>query len=359
MRVSPGQAIVQMAQSQAPARLSAQDRAHIYQHVFGTPGGAGETKPNRDFQDLWVRFLASVAQFGRQGAQSPTARALSVESIRTAARDLATRLTPLVESALAGRDMWQVIDQVGTLELGGAANTTRVRTLAETGGAIIEYLAGHPEAADSAGGVDDWLRDTAEQWLAVACSRVDDAPALSQHDAARRVAAWSQSLFQAVGLGDAGDKPGLRAATTTAVFSGPAGTGKTLAAQWLATALGRDVYRIDLTQVVSKYIGETEKNLDAIFRHAEQSDSVLLFDEADALFGKRSEIKDAHDRYANQEVSTLLDRMEGFAGVALLVTNHKDALDPAFLRRMKATVEFPLPPRPQPPINEMLVRAKV
>jgi hypothetical protein len=129
----------------------------------------------------------------------------------------------------------------------------------------------------------------------------------------------------------------------SALFAGASGTGKTLAAEVLANELRLDLYKIDLSQVVSKYIGETEKNLRRVFDAAEEGGAVLLFDEADALFGKRSEVKDSHDRYANIEVSYLLQRMESYRGLAILTTNMKDALDPAFLRRIRFVVQFPFP----------------
>lgn len=129
----------------------------------------------------------------------------------------------------------------------------------------------------------------------------------------------------------------------TALFSGPSGTGKTFASEVLAGELGLDLYRIDLSAVVSKYIGETEKNLHRVFDAAESGGSLLLFDEADALFGRRSEVRDSHDRYANIEVSYLLQRMEAYRGVAVLATNLRTALDPAFLRRLRFVVEFPVP----------------
>ncbi|HEB98831.1 MAG TPA: ATP-binding protein, partial [Thiotrichales bacterium] len=127
------------------------------------------------------------------------------------------------------------------------------------------------------------------------------------------------------------------------LFAGPSGTGKTMAAEVLAGELRLDLYHIDLSQVVSKYIGETEKNLGRIFDAAEESGAILLFDEADALFGKRSEVKDSHDRYANIEVSYLLQRMEAYHGLAILTTNMKQALDTAFLRRIRFLVQFPFP----------------
>jgi ATPase family protein associated with various cellular activities (AAA)/winged helix domain-containing protein len=129
----------------------------------------------------------------------------------------------------------------------------------------------------------------------------------------------------------------------SALFAGASGTGKTLAAEIMANKLRLDLYRIDLSQVVSKYIGETEKNLRRVFDAAEAAGAVLLFDEADALFGKRSEVKDSHDRYANIEVSYLLQRMEAYRGLAILTTNMKQALDPAFMRRIRFVVQFPFP----------------
>jgi len=129
----------------------------------------------------------------------------------------------------------------------------------------------------------------------------------------------------------------------SALFAGASGTGKTLAAEIMANELRLDLYRIDLSQVVSKYIGETEKNLRRVFDAAETAGAVLLFDEADALFGKRSEVKDSHDRYANIEVSYLLQRMEAYRGLAILTTNMKQALDQAFMRRIRFIVQFPFP----------------
>lgn len=133
-------------------------------------------------------------------------------------------------------------------------------------------------------------------------------------------------------------KPGYRA-----LFYGASGTGKTLAASLIGKFTGRDVYRIDLSMIVSKYIGETEKNLGKIFDQAENSNWILFFDEADALFGKRTGVKDSHDRYANQEVSYLLQRVEGFNGLVILATNLLNNIDDAFLRRFPSVVHFPKP----------------
>jgi hypothetical protein len=136
---------------------------------------------------------------------------------------------------------------------------------------------------------------------------------------------------------------GRRGLGISALFAGPSGTGKTMAAEVLARELRLDLYRIDLSQVVSKYIGETEKNLGRLFDAAEGGGAILLFDEADALFGKRSEVRDSHDRYANIEVSYLLQRMETYDGLAILTTNLKNALDQAFLRRIRFVIQFPFP----------------
>jgi hypothetical protein len=140
---------------------------------------------------------------------------------------------------------------------------------------------------------------------------------------------------------------GPRGLGITALFTGQSGTGKTMAAEVLANEMRLDLYRIDLSMVVSKYIGETEKNLRRVFDAAEESGAILLFDEADALFGKRSEVKDSHDRYANIEVSYLLQRMEAYRGLAILTTNMRSALDPAFLRRLRFIVQFPFPDEPE------------
>ena len=133
-------------------------------------------------------------------------------------------------------------------------------------------------------------------------------------------------------------KPGYRV-----LFHGPSGTGKTLTATLLGKHTGRDVFRVDLSTIVSKYIGETEKNMEKLFSKAAHKDWILFFDEADALFGKRTEVNDSHDRYANQEVSYLLQRVEAFDGLVILSTNYKSNIDDAFLRRFNAIIKFPFP----------------
>ncbi|NEA52121.1 ATP-binding protein, partial [Streptomyces sp. SID10815] len=127
------------------------------------------------------------------------------------------------------------------------------------------------------------------------------------------------------------------------LFAGESGTGKTLSAEVVAAELGLDLYVVQLSSVVDKYVGETEKNLERIFTEADRTDAVLLFDEADAVFGKRSEVKDSHDRYANMESAYLLQRLESFDGIALLTTNLRANIDEAFTRRLDLVVDFPFP----------------
>ena len=129
----------------------------------------------------------------------------------------------------------------------------------------------------------------------------------------------------------------------SALFSGPPGTGKTMVAALIASELALDLYQIDLAKVVSKWIGETEKNLGELFDAAEAGHAVLLFDEADALFAKRTQVQSSNDRHANLEVNYLLQRLESFAGVVVLTTNHETAIDEAFRRRLSLRVDFPVP----------------
>ena len=131
------------------------------------------------------------------------------------------------------------------------------------------------------------------------------------------------------------------------LFHGPRGTGKSLAAALLGKRLHREVYTIDLSQVTSKYIGETEKNLEQLFKNAESKNWILFFDEADALFGKRTDVKDSHDRYSNQEISYLLQRIADYDGIAILATNMKDNIDDAFIRRLQYVISFPIPEPPE------------
>jgi hypothetical protein len=159
---------------------------------------------------------------------------------------------------------------------------------------------------------------------------------LHELTARARHRAW---VFDAWGIGGRA----VRGRGVTALFAGDSGTGKTMSAEVVAGDLGLDLYVIDLSTVVDKYIGETEKNLDRVFREADRVNGVLLFDEADAIFGKRSEVKDARDRYANVEIAYLLQRMEAFDGLAILTTNLRANVDEAFTRRLDAIVDYPMP----------------
>jgi SpoVK/Ycf46/Vps4 family AAA+-type ATPase len=177
---------------------------------------------------------------------------------------------------------------------------------------------------------EPWQRlPTAATWADLAAAP----PVLAQ---LRQIATEASVRFRGV-------TPTGRSGSITALFAGRRGTGKTVAAQVLANSLQIELYRIDLSQVVSKYIGETEKNLRHIFDAAERGNWLLFFEEADALFGTRNEVMDSHDRYANIEIAYLLECMERLKGLAVLATNRKKDLDDAFLRRLHYVVEFPSP----------------
>ena len=195
----------------------------------------------------------------------------------------------------------------------------------------------------------DSCRDRARQRLDDLAQRIPPAATWddlvlppAQSDILRDIVAHVRQRAKVYETWGFGGKSG-RGLGISALFAGASGTGKTTAAEVMAGELRLDLYRIDLSSVVSKYIGETEKNLRRVFDAAEAGGAILLFDEADALFGKRSEVKDSHDRHANIEVSYLLQRMESYRGLAILTTNLKNALDQAFLRRLRFVVQFPFP----------------
>ena len=148
-----------------------------------------------------------------------------------------------------------------------------------------------------------------------------------------------------------GNKPSINVGGIRVLFDGPSGRGKTLASNWLSSNLGWPLYRIDIAKIVSKYIGETEKNLERIFKLAEASNTILFFDEADALFGKRTEVRDAQDRYANLDANELLKKIETFKGMVILASNTKDYIDQAFLQSLYTIIHF----EPRRPPN-LLVR---
>ena len=258
------------------------------------------------------------------------ARVIAVPPLSTERRALIWRGAlgdrPDVEArahTLAGRYRFGPARILRTSEfLGGAeANTTNLdRAVRATGTAGLAALARYlpPRAPDDLIVAAAGRRDLD---LAIGWARVQD----QMRDA------WGVADGAVVARG------------LTCLFSGPPGTGKTLAAQIIAGQIERDLYRIDLSQVVSKWIGETEKNLGRLFDEADAAGAVLFFDEADALFAKRTEVKDAHDRYANLETGYLLQRLEGHDGVVVLATNRRHDLDAAFVRRIDVIVEFPAP----------------
>lgn len=253
------------------------------------------------------------------------------------------------------RDLWRAALGEAAVKLDGALDVLTAQFNFDTGdirGAAVNAMAVAP-----AGAAPDAMRH--ELWGAArrqAAPRLDDlaqriVPAAEWDDLVlpteqKRilqdiVASVRQRyrVFETWGFA----RKGSRGLGLSTLFAGQSGTGKTLAAEVIARALDLDLYRIDLSSVVSKYIGETEKNLRRVFDAAEEGGAVLLFDEADALFGKRSEVRDSHDRYANIEVSYLLQRMEAYRGLAILTSNMKSALDGAFLRRLRFIVQFPFP----------------
>jgi len=234
----------------------------------------------------------------------------------------------------------------GSLE--GVASQFRLstQTIVATGAEFRASVAASEEA-DAV--LWRFCRDASRSRLDDLAQRIDPAPGwddlilpVAQKNILRQIAAHARhrlKVYQHWGFA----ARGARGLGISALFAGESGTGKTMAAEVLASELHLDLYRIDLSAVVSKYIGETEKNLRRVFDAAEDSGAILLFDEADALFGKRSEVTDSHDRYANIEVSYLLQRMEAYRGLAILTTNMKSALDQAFQRRLRFVVQFPFP----------------
>jgi hypothetical protein len=371
-------------------RMPARDRAAFYTQVLGVAGGQGGGEPNREFLSLWLRFVVAVSMFARQygtaGLVAPrtpanagvraAARALAANAsahgggvVQFAARELALQVQQMIDlledralrSAFGARDMWQVIEHVNQNHLGGARNVARYRAQADAGRQVLQWLAEHAEVlgpaapVDSGGPSDDSVVvEAVEQWLAA--SGMDDpvtAPAMRGEPLALPAAA--QDLLAALGLADATEGGGIRGREAkarlrgvVALLQGARGTGKTLAAHVLAHALALDVLRVDLAQVVSKYVGETEQHLDAIFERAERAGAILFLDEADLLFGQRSDVKDVHDRYANAAVNYLLQRVARYEGPVMLATSLGGDVDAAFTpqqwqRRVWRVVRFPRP----------------
>jgi hypothetical protein len=367
-------------------RLTAQDRAQLYARVLGAPEGqAAGDESNAEFNALWLRFITSVSMFVRQptveglrplgsARARRAARALAAHASARAAgtlfaaRRLAAETKALlalldaaeIRQAFGARDLWQVIDQVNCDYLGGASNSHRYRTRAQAGKALLDWLAAHAQALQQPvaavgepGFGDAMLIVAAQQWLDASGVPQDAAdPALPRVD----LPSLAHRLLQALGLDEQASRlPGALEGlaplgSAMALFCGAPGTGKTLAAHALAVALSRELIRVDLRQLVGKYVGETEKNLDAVLADAERLGALLLLDEADALFGKRSDVQDAHDRYANSDLGGLLQRIAAHRGVVILETTIAPtaddlAPDAEGRRRVQHIVRFP---RPQP-----------
>ncbi len=358
-------------------RLSAPERAYFYARALGVEGvpaaTVGEGEPNRDFLSLWLRFVSSVALYARQHAIEDLLAppGFANARVRDAARALAANASahgtglalagrrlagdaqaslallrePEIAQALGARDMWQVIDQVNRNELGGTVNVTRHRTLAHAGSVVLQWLAAHADAlrkpaaritnaspshADLVQAVEQWLAVSGLQRGAIeAFAGPIESPAMTS--APIDLPAIARDLLDALGLAAAepSNDDDARRCRVVALFHGSSGTGKTLAAHVVAEAMSIPIIRVDLGKVISKYIGETEKNLDAVFARARESDAILFFDEADALFGKRSEVHDAHDRYSSIEIDCLLQRIETYDGIVILATNALQPMDDA------------------------------
>jgi hypothetical protein len=216
------------------------------------------------------------------------------------------------------------------------------------GMSVLAQAAAHSAAVPAHAAIEQAVRASARSlsaWAQVSTDRIPADAWVGPPDVHRELGLL---LTRCLARGDASDGLGplLRGRLSEgvkALFIGASGTGKTLAAQWLADRLARPLVRVDLAAVVSKYIGETEKNLAQLLARAEHLDAVLLFDEADSLFGARTDVKQANDRYANMQTNYLLQRLETFHGVALLTSNSKARFDDAFLRRLDSVVQFPLP----------------
>ncbi|MFN7949729.1 MAG: ATP-binding protein [Blastocatellia bacterium] len=251
-------------------------------------------------RQLWQSALGSLsAQLDHRLDRLVSQFSLGIEAIRAVSAQTIDSSSD--DDGLIGLRLWDACRQAASAQLDALAQ--RIEPMADWSDLVL------PEAQMQT------LREIAAQ----------------AHQRQKVYESWGFAAKSARGLG------------LSALFAGASGTGKTMAAEVIARELRLDLYRIDLSQVVSKYIGETEKNLRRVFDAAEAGGAVLLFDEADALFGKRSEVKDSHDRYANIEISYLLQRMEEYRGLAILTTNQKSVLDTAFLRRLRFVVQFPFP----------------
>ena len=368
--------------ARAGDRLTAADRAGIYAQVLGVPGGeSGTAGPNRDFMHLWLRFLAAVSDYAREHGAVRLLVPASVanETVRAAAHALAANASrygavaaPLMSRlvreahdalgvlqhaellrAFSVRSVWQLIDRVHREHLGRLSHVAQFHAQASASSVVFGWLAGHSAVFSGrvARGVgqrgDARLVEAVEALLATGSGDVPEAPpgAPMAHGSRREARLAAHELLRALDLSAEYDR-GAAMHGLTVVFQGLPGTGKTLAAHVLAQALSMPLYRVDLATVAGKYIGETEKNLDALFERAQRAGALLLFDEADALFGRRSEVRDAHDRYASAVVDDLLRRIAAHEGPLLLTVGTEVNVDAApaadaWRRRRWRVLRFP------------------
>jgi len=375
--------LTQRARSGRPDTQSV--RRNAYWRMFGVArsdtgsnvsGDASLGEPNTGFLSLWMRFIAAVSGYvpGHSVAELTEPPTIANASLRKAARDLAVNLSrhgwgaalamarrlaadieqaidilgdPDLQRAFGVRDVWQVIDRVNMEQLGGARNVARHRTQAEAGRRIIDWLADRDRASEPR---DVQLVMAVEQWTAAStmpdatveqAGQPLEAPAMADRPISLPLIA--HDVLDALGLAAA--EAGAAARGLIAHFYGAPRTGKTLAAHMVGNALSQDVFRIDLGKAVSKTIGEAEKNIDAVFDAAERAGGVLLIDEADALFDKRVEVRDAQDHYGNVDIAYLLQRIERHPGLVVLTTNMREHIDPPFSgddsRRQWRALRFP------------------
>ena len=368
-RETPPQALVLTGddpEAQADAASMVARRMGLDLYVLrleDTPGSGAELDR---FMALWAReasLLPAMLLLQWEG-DAPTAAARKLAErlpapIAVASRDPVLLHRPAVRleinkvEPLAQRELWrkafgedaQKLDPLLTKIAG------QFRMSAETIASLGESVMLSPQQDVEATKLNLWnsCRAIARPKLDLLAERIDPRASwadlvlpAAQTAALKQIAAQSRHRMLVNEQWGFAER-GRRGLGLSALFAGPSGTGKTLAAEVLAHELDLDMYRIDLSAVVSKYIGETEKNLRRVFDAAETGGVLLLFDEADALFGKRSEVKDSHDRYANIEVGYLLQRMESFQGIAVLTSNMKNTLDKSFQRRIRFVVDFPFP----------------
>jgi ATP-dependent 26S proteasome regulatory subunit len=305
-------------------------------------------------RDAFLALLATlrderaVVVLTGRGRWAPSDEDPSVIAVAFAAPDLPTRCA-LWRHRLADRGIALLENEVSALAGRFRLTSGQIGRAAEDAIGRARWRGSPPVADDLFAGARAQSGRALEALARkIAPRRTLDDLVLPPDQTAQLRELCEQAQFRALVLDEWGFERKLSGGKgLNALFTGPPGTGKTITAEVIAGALRLDLFRIDLAQVVSKYIGETEKNLDRIFRAAENAGAVLFFDEADALFGKRSEVRDAHDRYANLEIAYLLQKMEEHEGVAILATNLRQNLDDAFLRRLQFVVEFPFPDEEQ------------